>query len=329
MGDPAGIGPEIIAKAFTHADTRERARMVVVGDVHAMEKAVKSCDLPLGVSAVLDATDVASSSVIPVLQTGPNTENVTLGEVSREAGECAYQYVRAAAELAVAGKVQAICTAPLNKSALKLAGHDFAGHTELLAELTGVEEVSMMLSTTGLKVIHVTTHIGLLDAIDLIEPGLVERTIRRGHHSLKVSGVSEPRVGVLAINPHAGEGGLFGNGEEQSKIIPAIERCQAEGMNVSGPLPADTAFFRAMRGDFDLLVAMYHDQGHGPVKAVGLDDGVNITVGLPVIRTSVDHGTAFDIAGTGVASEASFLTAVDCALELANGTTISHEVKVE
>ena len=195
----------------------------------------------------------------------------------------------------MAGEVYAICTAPLNKAALHAAGHRFPGHTELLAHLTGTDEVSMMLSTPKVKVIHVTTHIGLIDAIERIEPGLVERTIRRGHAALGPN----PSIGVCAINPHAGENGLFGHGEEEKKIEPAIEALRAEGIDVDGPLPADTAFYLAGRGDYDLIVAMYHDQGHGPVKVLGIEAGVNITVGLPVIRTSVDHGTAFDIAGPG------------------------------
>ena len=174
----------------------------------------------------------------------------------------------------------------------------------------------MMLSTPRLRVIHVTSHIGLIDAIDRIEPGLVERTIARAQRTLNRAGIPHPRIGVCGINPHAGEHGLFGRGEEESKIEPAVRICRARGWTVEGPLPADTLFFRAGRGDFDIVVAMYHDQGHGPVKVLGIDEGVNITVGLPVIRTSVDHGTAFDIAGTGKADERSLLAALNQAAEL-------------
>ena len=187
----------------------------------------------------------------------------------------------------------------------------------MLAALTGTPEVSMMLATPRLRVIHVTTHIGLLDAIERIEPGLVERTIARGRETLRRAGIADPRIGVCGINPHAGENGLFGHGEEEQKIIPAVEACRAKGWDVEGPLPADTLFFRAGRGDFDMVVAMYHDQGHGPVKVMGLEEGVNITVGLPVIRTSVDHGTAFDIAGTGKVDERSLLEALRQAIALA------------
>jgi 4-hydroxythreonine-4-phosphate dehydrogenase len=213
--------------------------------------------------------------------------------------------------------VDAICTAPLNKEALHAGGHDFPGHTELLAHLTGTPEVSMMLTAPGLRVIHCTTHVGLIDAIARIDPDLVFRTIRRGHDALVRAGIAAPRVAVCGINPHAGEHGLFGRGEEESKVAPGVARARAEGIDAVGPLPADTTFFRAVRGDFDLVVAMYHDQGHCPVKVLGLEAGVNITVGLPVVRTSVDHGTAFDIAGTGTADERSLIEALRQAVQLA------------
>jgi 4-hydroxythreonine-4-phosphate dehydrogenase len=212
--------------------------------------------------------------------------------------------------------LQAIVTAPLNKEALHAAGHIFPGHTEMLAHFSGTPEVSMMLMAPRLRVIHVTTHIGLRHAIERIEPGLVERTIRRGHEALLRAGISQPRIAVCGINPHAGENGLFGEGEEADKIEPAVARCRADGLQVHGPLPADTLFFLARRGDYDLVVAMYHDQGHGPVKVLGLEAGVNITVGLPFVRTSVDHGTAFDIAGKGIADEQSLREAIDQALQM-------------
>jgi 4-hydroxythreonine-4-phosphate dehydrogenase len=217
----------------------------------------------------------------------------------------------------MSGEVAAIATAPINKASLRAAGHQYPGHTELLAHLTGVDEVSMMLSAPTLRVIHVTTHIGLIDAIAVIEPGLVERTARRGIDALMRAGLERPRVGVCAINPHAGENGLFGYGEEASKIQPAVDALRAEGFDVDGPLPADTAFYLAGRGEYDLIVAMYHDQGHGPIKVLGIDDGVNITIGLPVVRTSVDHGTAFDIAGTGTVHTASMVECIRQATALA------------
>ena len=226
-----------------------------------------------------------------------DSRDLPFGSTSAIAGEAAYRYIERAVRIVEQGEAQAICTAPLSKEALHAAGHKYPGHTELLAALTRTPEVSMMLVAPKLRVIHVTTHIGLLDAIERIDAALVERVIGRAHEALVHSGIEHPRIGVCGINPHAGENGLFGRGEEAVKIVPAVEASRARGLNVVGPLPADTLFFLAARGDYDIVVAMYHDQGHGPIKVLGLESGVNITVGLPVIRTSVDHGTAFDIAG--------------------------------
>ena len=320
MGDAAGVGPEIIMKSLAHAELYERCRPVVIGDATRLEQAGQLTGHRLPVRALtpdgIDGMGGEAGSVDCLdLQLIPR--DLPWGVLSAVAGNAAFHYVKLATELAVAGKVQAICTAPLNKEALHAGGHIYPGHTELLATLTGTAEVSMMLTTPKLRVIHVTTHIGLIDAIARIEPGLVERTIARGHEVLVKAGLPRRRIGVCAINPHAGENGLFGRGEEAAKIIPAIEACRGRGWDVEGPLPADTLFFRAGRGDFDMVVAMYHDQGHGPVKVMGLEEGVNITVGLPVIRTSVDHGTAFDIAGTGRVDERSLLEALRQAIELA------------
>ena len=270
------------------------------------------------------------------------------GKLSAAAGDAAFRYVKLATEMAMRGEVDAICTAPLNKEALQAAGHMYPGHTELLAELTGTAEVSMMLTASPetarttepgslerqpdrapldtragpvraqhLRVIHVTTIWGCWMRSSASSPVLVERTIARGDEVMKRARISRWKIGVCGINPHAGENGLFGRGEEETKIAPAIAKCRARGIDVEGPLPADTLFYRAARGDFDMVVAMYHDQGHGPVKVLGLEAGVNITVGLPVIRTSVDHGTAFDIAGTGKADERSMLEALRQAAEFA------------
>jgi 4-hydroxythreonine-4-phosphate dehydrogenase len=255
---------------------------------------------------------------VNVIDLGLLPADLPWGKLSPVAGHAAYEYIRVASELAMEGRVQAICTAPLNKEALHAGGHVFPGHTELLAHLTGTEEVSMMLNSPRIRVIHVTTHIGLIDAVAKIEPGLVERTVRRGHEALVRAGIPAPRIAVCGINPHAGENGLFGYGEEEEKIVPAIERLQADGIDARGPLPADTVFFVAGRGDYDLVVAMYHDQGHGPVKVLGIEAGVNITVGLPVIRTSVDHGTAFDIAGTGKVEVGSMVEALRQAAQMAS-----------
>lgn len=321
MGDGAGIGPEVTLGALLDKATTACCRPVVIGDAHRLREAAGLSGLRADVVAVDTVADAAfGPGRVNVLDVGMLPAGLAWGDVSAIAGDAAYHYVRVASELAMRGDVQAICTAPLNKQALHKAGHIYPGHTEMLAHLTGTAEVSMMLSTPTVKVIHVTTHIGLLDAVARIEPGLVERTVRRGNTAIVSSGVPEPRIGVCAINPHAGENGLFGYDEEAQKITPAIEKLRADGIDARGPLPADTAFFLASRGEYDLIVAMYHDQGHGPVKVLGIDAGVNITVGLPVIRTSVDHGTAFDIAGKGIADVGSMIEAIRQAAALSAAT---------
>ncbi|MDQ0822407.1 4-hydroxythreonine-4-phosphate dehydrogenase [Arthrobacter sp. V4I6] len=317
MGDGAGVGPEVTVGALLAENAYRDCRPVVIGDLYRLELGAKA----LGVKAeIVEIQDVAEAVFEPVrinvIDPKLLPHDLPWGVESAVAGNAAYHYIRIACELGMSGQVQGICTAPLNKAALHKAGHIYPGHTELLAHFMGIEEVSMMLSTPKVKVIHVTTHIGLIDAVNKIEPGLVERTVRRGHSAMQRAGIANPKIGVCAINPHAGENGLFGYGEEAEKITPAIEKLQADGINAIGPLPADTAFFLAGRGDYDLIVAMYHDQGHGPVKVLGIEAGVNITVGLPVIRTSVDHGTAFDIAGKGIVDVRSMIEALRQAAEM-------------
>lgn len=321
MGDAAGIGPEVIVPALLDDRVAGWCNPVVIGDSRRLRQAAGVLGLDPDIVTIVSVSDADfAPGRINVIDLNLIPDELLWGELSAVAGHAAYEYIRVASELATEGQVHAICTAPLNKEALHAAGHIFPGHTELLAHLTGTEEVSMMLSTPKLKVIHVTTHIGLLDAVAKIEPGLVERTIRRGYEALVRSGTAQPKIGVCGINPHAGENGLFGYGEEDLKIVPAVEKLRADGLDVVGPLPADTAFFLAGRGDYDLIVAMYHDQGHGPVKVLGIEAGVNISVGLPVIRTSVDHGTAFDIAGKGIAEAGSMIEALRQAAELATTT---------
>lgn len=245
-------------------------------------------------------------------------DDVSFGALSAKAGDAAYRYLERANGLALHADIDAICTAPLNKAALHAGGHLFPGHTEILATLSGTREFAMMLTAPGLRVVHVTTHVGLIDAIARITPERVFTVVRLAHETLVHAHIARPRIGVCGINPHAGENGLFGYGEEKRQIVPGLERARAAGIAVEGPLPADTLFFRARRGDFDVVVAMYHDQGHGPIKVLGLENGVNITVGLPYVRTSVDHGTAFDIAGTATADAGSMRAALDAAIELAS-----------
>jgi 4-hydroxythreonine-4-phosphate dehydrogenase len=318
MGDAAGVGPEIIMKSLGQAELYQRCRPLVIGDAARLREAaalvgstqqVAVVDGPRAAQFRFGAVDCVDFALIP--------PGLPFGQLSALCGHAAYCFIERAVHLAQAGEIDAICTAPLNKEALHAGGHRYPGHTEMLAALTGTPEVSMMLVAPKLRVIHVTTHIGLIDAVARIDAGLVERTITRAHDTLVRAGLANPRICVCGINPHAGEHGLFGHGEEETKIAPAIAATRARGWAVQGPLPADTLFFRTVRGDFDIVVAMYHDQGHGPVKVLGLEAGVNITIGLPVIRTSVDHGTAFDIAGKGVADERSLLEALRQAIELA------------
>lgn len=318
MGDASGIGPEVIMKALADPAVIAMCRPLVIGDATRLRQAGEIVGSRLEVQALHDPAEARDQpGVVACIDLGLIPADHPFGRVSPVSGEAAYRYIERAVRIVEAGQADAICTAPLSKEALHAAGHKYPGHTELLAHLTGTPEVSMMLVSPKLRVIHVTTHIGLIDAIAKIEPGLVERVIGRAQATLVKAGIAAPRIGVCAINPHAGENGLFGHGEEATKIAPAIAVCQARGWDVRGPLPADTLFFLAGRGDYDIVVAMYHDQGHGPIKVLGLEAGVNITVGLPVIRTSVDHGTAFDIAGKGIADERSMIEALRQAVDLA------------
>lgn len=318
MGDASGVGPEIILKSFEHAIVHESSRSFVIGDASILERAKKFTNSTKTIHTIKDPSEAKfERDSIDILDLNLLTADLPIGEVSAKAGDAAFQYLAKAIDLANKGEIDAICTAPLNKEALQKGGHMYPGHTEILADLTGTKDYSMMLSAPNLKVIHVTTHVGIIDAINMITPERVLYVIQLAHNTLQKAGIPNPKIAVCGINPHAGENGLFGYGEEEEKVIPAVEKAIAEGIDVQGPLPADTLFFRTVRGDFDIVVAMYHDQGHAPVKVLGLEAGVNITVGLPIIRTSVDHGTAFDIAGTGIADELSLVEALRQAVELA------------
>jgi len=321
MGDAAGIGPEIIVRALRRKEVYAACRPVVIGDAKRLRKAAEIVGAEeLRIRSIRNIEEAAFEyGTVDCLDLDLLPDDLPFGQISAAAGDAAFRYVAKAVELASAGEIDAICTAPLNKEALHLGGHSYPGHTEILADLTGTEDYSMMLSTERLKVIHLTTHVGLLRAIEMITPDRTYRVIKLAHDMLRRAGKERPSIAVCGINPHAGENGLFGNGEEEQKLVPGIERARAEGIDASGPYPADTLFFRAMRGDFDVVVACYHDQGHAPVKVLGIEAGVNITVGLKggIVRTSVDHGTAFDIAGRNVADERSMLEAIRAAVELA------------
>ncbi|WP_347551293.1 4-hydroxythreonine-4-phosphate dehydrogenase PdxA [Pseudalkalibacillus hwajinpoensis] len=318
MGDPSGVGPEIIVKSFKDEAIYENCSLFVIGDLNMLERAIDVTKVDLSLRSITKPEEAKFEyGTIDVVDMGLVSDGLAWGEVSAEAGNAAFYYLEKAISYANDKEIQGICTAPLNKEALHKAGHIYPGHTEILAELTNTKDFAMMLSAPGLRVIHVTTHIGLIDAVNKINVDRQYTVIKLAHDTLRKAGINNPKIAVCGINPHAGENGLFGNGEEEEKIIPAVEKAQEEGIDVVGPLPADTLFFRAKRGDFDIVVAQYHDQGHGPIKVLGLESGVNITVGLPTIRTSVDHGTAFDIAGKNIADEKSLKEAIRMAYELA------------
>lgn len=320
MGDAAGIGPEIIVKSLNHKEVYENCNPLVIGDAKILEKVSPIVQSTARINMIKDPSEAKYEyGTIDVIDLDLLPADLPFGEVSAAAGDAAFQYLAKSIELAKEKKIDSICTAPLNKEALHKGGHIYPGHTEILADLTDTEDFSMMLTTPNLRVIHLTTHMGLIEAIASINPERTYTVVKLAHDTLAKAGFDNPRIAVCGINPHAGENGLFGNGEEEEKLMPGIAKAKSEGIDVTGPLPADTLFFRAGRGDFDVVVACYHDQGHAPVKVMGIEEGVNITVGLKggIIRTSVDHGTAFDIAGKNIADDKSMLAAINSAIELA------------
>lgn len=318
MGDPAGIGPEIIVKALSEGELAG-APAVVVGCLQTLQRIqalrivptvelkpiqrVSEARFAPGVINIIDEPLEDPAALIP-------------GKVQSQAGDLAYRCVKRAAELAVAGEVKAIATAPLNKEALHLAGHLYPGHTELLAHLTHSRDYAMVLYTDKLKVIHVSTHIALRKFLDTLNAERIETVVAMADTFLKRVGYQQPRIAVAGVNPHAGENSLFGE-EEIAIVSPAIAAVKQRGIDVYGPCPPDTVFLQAYEGQYDMVVAMYHDQGHIPLKLLGFYDGVNITAGLPFIRTSADHGTAFDIAWTGKAKSASMAISIQLATQLA------------
>ncbi|AHG64754.1 4-hydroxythreonine-4-phosphate dehydrogenase PdxA [Advenella mimigardefordensis] len=322
MGDAAGIGPELVARLFSQGLP---ASTVVYGDAGAVSRAVAQLGLSLPVTAHDSVAqwkaahqNMAISSEIPVIRCAdPLPQDLPLGQVSAQAGLASYHFLLAAIADAMAGEISAIVTAPINKRSLKAGGVDFPGHTEILAQEAGVPRVAMMLLNEQLRVILVTIHVALSEVPALITFENELDTIRLADRACRMVGLASPRIAVAGLNPHAGEGGRFGH-EDETIIRPAIDAARAEGLDVDGPFPGDTIFMRARRGEFDIVVAQYHDQGLIPVKYLGVDNGVNVTVGLPFIRTSVDHGTAYDIAGKGVADPASLRVACELALRMHN-----------
>jgi 4-hydroxythreonine-4-phosphate dehydrogenase len=324
LGDPAGIGPEIVLKALRSAEVYATCRPLVVGDRRMLERAAGSIVGQAPPVFELTGADPGLAHYQPGLLTlldlhNADPQDCPVGQMSAAAGRAAVEYVCSACDLAMAGQAAAVVTAPLNKAAMQLAGFHYAGHTELLAERTHAGKVSMLLVGPKLRVIHVSTHVALAEAIRLVTVQRVEEVISLANSACRALGVPHPRIAVAGLNPHAGEGGMFGR-QDIEQIIPAVEAARTHGLEVSGPLPPDTVFLRAVQGEFDIVVAMYHDQGHIPMKLLAFDSGVNVSIGLPIIRTSVDHGTAFDIAGRGLARPDSLLAAIQVAVQMVNAT---------
>jgi 4-hydroxythreonine-4-phosphate dehydrogenase len=320
MGDPAGVGPEVTAQALGLSEVWASCRPLAVGAAGVLAKAAELVGTGQTFHVIADPAqarfDPRSPDVLDVPE--PDVSGVAPGQVSAIAGQASVDYVERAMQLVQRGYAHAICTGPINKTALKAAGIPHIGHTELLAELLGEERVTTMLATTGLRVVHVTRHVGLGQVATKITLESVLETTRLTDKGLRQMGLSSPRIAVAALNPHGGDNGLMGD-EELVAIGPAVEAARTEGIDATGPIPADSVFFRAIRGEFDVVVAMYHDQGHIPIKTHGFERSVTVTLGLPIVRTSVDHGTAFDIAWQGIASPESMVEALKLAAQLALG----------
>ena len=339
MGDAAGIGPEVLVRAAVSEELRSVCRLVAVGHPDVLNRATQLTGTPLQIEATADFESVrkmfdesasarTAAGDVPVLPCITASRNdvaeVSIGAIDQRAGQAAYDCLVAATKAALAGHIDGICTAPLNKAALRAAGLDYPGHTEILGDVCGVDEFAMMLylpqgdiirSPRGLGVVHTTLHTSIRSVPELLSVEGIAGRIRLMDSFMRSVGCETPRVAVCALNPHAGEEGLFGD-EEARLIAPAVERCQQSGIQATGPLPADTLLRRAVGGEFDGVVAMYHDQGHIALKLIGFDRAVNITLGLPIVRTSPSHGTAFDIAGQGVASAEGMIEAAKIAVQL-------------
>ena len=329
MGDPAGIGPEVVLKAVAEEKVRRACVPVIVGDAQLLAHTARTLDLQCGYDIVQRSEPLPATAGEPVIYHLNNISgHVEPGVESGAAGRAAAEYIEAAVELCASGQVDAISTAPINKRALFLGGYSFPGHTEFLAHLTHAEECAMAFVAANLRIVLISTHVPLAEAIRLVERQRIERVVRLTERELKRWGIARPRIAVAALNPHGAEGGLFGV-EEAAEIAPAVAAGREEGTDVSGPFSADTVFLRASRGEFDAVVACYHDQAMIPVKCLSFGEAVNVTLGLPFIRTSVDHGTAFDIAGRGVAEHSSMVAAILLAAQLARTEPSGQEALLE
>src|SRR5437870_309750 len=318
MGDPAGIGPEVVLKAVAEEEIRRVCIPMIIGDAQLLAHTARTLDLQCGYDIIRKEEPIPQHLTEPIIFHLDNIGGfIEPGIESGAAGKAAAGYIEAAVELCAAGSIDALATAPINKRALFLGGYSFPGHTEFLAHLTGSEEYAMAFVAAYLRVVLVSTLLPLSEAIRLITRERVEKTIRLAHREFCRWGIERPRIAVAALNPHGAEGGLFGV-EEASEILPAVTSCRAnDEINVRGPFSADTVFLRASHGEFDGVIACYHDQAMIPVKCLSFGEAVNVTLGLPFIRTSVDHGTAFDIAGKGIAEHSSMVAAIKLAAELA------------
>jgi 4-phospho-D-threonate 3-dehydrogenase / 4-phospho-D-erythronate 3-dehydrogenase len=315
MGDPAGIGPEVVLKAVAEEEVRRTCIPVIIGDAQLLAHTARTLDLQSGYDIVRADEPFPEHSEPVIYHLDNITGLIEPGIESGAAGKAAGGYIEAAVELCAAGSIDAVATAPINKRALFLGGYSFPGHTEFFAHLTGAEEYAMAFVAGNLRIVLLSTHVPLAEAIRLVERDRIVSRINLTNRELQRWGIEKPRLAVAALNPHGAEGGLFGV-EEASEIIPAIDACRRDDINVQGPFSADTVFLRASRGEFDGVVACYHDQAMIPVKCLSFGEAVNVTLGLPFIRTSVDHGTAFDIAGKGLAEHSSMVAAIKLAAEL-------------
>lgn len=304
LGDPAGVGPEVICKALAATPPKERESIVVIGSTETLARAAKICGVEDSVFKTFAVEEVPCEGL-----------PLPFGKIDAKGGEACFRYIARAVEMAKAGEIGCIVTAPINKEALNSAGHHYDGHTGMLAALTNTKSSFMLLASERLSVIHVSTHVSLKDAISRVTEQRVLETIRAGHKHFERIGHKKPRIAVAGLNPHCGENGLFGR-EDDDFITPAVQAARSEGIDAQGPISADTLYYRAYNGAFDLVVAQYHDQGHIPMKLVAFDTAVNVSLGLPIDRASVDHGTAFDIAGTGKAKHINMLAAIAYARKL-------------